>query len=71
VASRGATSSILDFLGLKDTYAEKDVEAAIPREMEAFILEPGVGFCFVAGQQRMQIDEAVRLARTRLEAAKD
>jgi predicted nuclease of restriction endonuclease-like (RecB) superfamily len=48
---------ILDFLGLKDTYAEKDVEAAILREMEAFILELGVGFCFVARQQRMQIDD--------------
>jgi predicted nuclease of restriction endonuclease-like (RecB) superfamily len=48
---------ILDFLGLKDTYAEKDLEAAILREMEAFILEMGVGFCFVARQQRMQIDD--------------
>lgn len=48
---------ILDFLGLKDTYAEKDVEAAILREMEAFILELGVGFCFVARQHRMQIDD--------------
>jgi predicted nuclease of restriction endonuclease-like (RecB) superfamily len=37
---------ILDFPGLKDTYAEKDLEAAILREMEAFILELGVGFCF-------------------------
>ena len=48
---------LLDFLGLKDTYAEKDLEAAILREMEAFILELGVGFCFVARQQRMQIDD--------------
>ena len=47
---------LLDFLGLKDTYAEKDLEAAILREMEAFILELGVGFCFVARQKRMQID---------------
>jgi predicted nuclease of restriction endonuclease-like (RecB) superfamily len=47
---------ILDFLGLKDTYAEKDIEAAILREMEAFILELGAGFCFVARQKRMQID---------------
>ncbi len=48
---------LLDFLGLKDTYAEKDLEAAILREMEAFILELGVAFCFVARQQRMQIDD--------------
>ena len=48
---------ILDFLGLKDTYAEKDMEAAILREMEHFILELGSGFCFVARQKRMQIDD--------------
>jgi len=47
---------LLDFLGLKDAYAEKDVEAAILQEMEAFILELGVGFCFVERQKRMQID---------------
>jgi predicted nuclease of restriction endonuclease-like (RecB) superfamily len=47
---------LLDFLRLKDTCGEKDVEAAILREMEAFILELGVGFCFVERQKRMQID---------------
>jgi predicted nuclease of restriction endonuclease-like (RecB) superfamily len=43
---------ILDFLGLKDTYAEKDVEAAILREVESFILELGVGFAFLERQKR-------------------
>jgi predicted nuclease of restriction endonuclease-like (RecB) superfamily len=47
---------VLDFLGLRDTYAEKDLEAAILREIEAFILELGVGFAFVERQKRMQID---------------
>ncbi|MEO5914003.1 MAG: PDDEXK nuclease domain-containing protein [Luteolibacter sp.] len=47
---------ILDFLGLKDTYAEKDLETAILREMENFILEVGAGFAFVARQKRMIID---------------
>jgi predicted nuclease of restriction endonuclease-like (RecB) superfamily len=47
---------VLDFLGLKDTYAEKDVESAILRAVESFILELGAGFCFVARQKRMQID---------------
>ncbi len=47
---------LLDFLGLQDTYAEKDLEAAILREIEAFILELGAGFCFVARQKRIQID---------------
>jgi hypothetical protein len=49
-------SFFLDFLGLKDTFAEKDIEAAILREIEAFILELGNGFCFIARQKRMQID---------------
>ncbi len=47
---------ILDFLNLKDTYAEKDLEAAILKEMENFILEMGTGFAFVARQKRMMID---------------
>lgn len=47
---------LLDFLALRDTYAEKDLEAAILREIEAFILELGVGFAFVDRQKRMQID---------------
>jgi predicted nuclease of restriction endonuclease-like (RecB) superfamily len=46
----------LDFLGLKDTYSEKDLEVAILREMEHFILELGVGFTFVARQKRIVID---------------
>ena len=40
----------LDFLGLKDTYAERDLEMAILREMESFILELGAGFAFLAAQ---------------------
>jgi predicted nuclease of restriction endonuclease-like (RecB) superfamily len=46
----------LDFLGLKDAYSEKDLEAAILREIERFILELGAGFTFVARQKRMVID---------------
>jgi predicted nuclease of restriction endonuclease-like (RecB) superfamily len=47
----------LDFLGLTDTYAEKDLEAAILREMESFILELGTGFSFVARQKRITVDQ--------------
>lgn len=47
---------ILDFLGLQDSYLESDLEAAILREMEAFLLELGVGFSFVARQKRIQLD---------------
>ena len=46
---------LLDFLGLKDTYAEKDIEAAILREMESFILELGVGFAFLERQKRITV----------------
>jgi predicted nuclease of restriction endonuclease-like (RecB) superfamily len=47
---------VLDFLGLKNAYAERDLEAAIIREIEAFILELGAGFTFVARQKRIVID---------------
>jgi len=47
----------LDFLGLKDRYIEKDIEDAIMREMERFILELGVGFTFVARQKRISVDQ--------------
>ena len=46
----------LDFLGLSDTYSEKDLEAAILRELEKFILELGVGFAFLDRQKRITID---------------
>jgi len=47
----------LDFLGLTaGTYAEKDVEAAILRELEAFLLELGSDFAFVARQKRVSVD---------------
>ena len=47
---------ILDFLDLSDRYLEKDLEDAILREIEKFILELGAGFTFVARQKRLQID---------------
>ena len=46
----------LDFLGLKDGYLEKDLEMAIIKELEFFILELGVGFTFVERQKRIIID---------------
>ena len=47
---------ILDFLELKEGYLEKDLESAILRELELFILELGKGFAFVERQKRMIID---------------
>lgn len=46
----------LDFLGLKDGYLERDIESAILKELELFILELGKGFAFVERQKRMIID---------------
>ncbi|MDR2156091.1 MAG: PDDEXK nuclease domain-containing protein [Burkholderiaceae bacterium] len=47
---------LLDMLGLHDGYLEADLEAAILRELERFILELGGGFAFVERQKRMIID---------------
>ena len=47
---------VLDFLGLQDRYLEKDLEDAILRELEMFLLELGAGFSFVARQKRIQLD---------------
>lgn len=47
---------LLDFLGLKDRYLEKDLEDAILRELETFLLELGGGFAFLGRQTRIQID---------------
>ncbi len=46
----------LDFLGLQDTYSERDLETAILRELESFLLEMGTHFAFVARQKRIVID---------------
>ena len=47
---------LFDVLGIKDEYLEADLEEAILRELEKFILEFGKGFAFVERQKRMIID---------------
>lgn len=47
---------VLDFLGLKDTFLEKDFEQAILNKIEHFLLELGSGFAFAERQKRMIID---------------
>jgi len=47
---------VLTALGLPDVFSELDLENAILREIEAFLLELGDGFAFVARQKRMVID---------------
>lgn len=46
----------LDFLGLHDSYSEKDLENAILAEMERFICEMGTDFGFMARQKRITVD---------------
>jgi predicted nuclease of restriction endonuclease-like (RecB) superfamily len=46
----------LDFLGLKDTYSEKDLEGSILIELQNFIIELGSDFAFLARQKRISID---------------
>jgi predicted nuclease of restriction endonuclease-like (RecB) superfamily len=47
---------LLDFLGLENGFLENDLEGAILKELELFLLELGNGFTFVERQKRMIID---------------
>ena len=48
---------VLDFLGLTDTYSEKDLETSIIVELQHFIIELGSDFAFMARQKRIVIDD--------------
>jgi len=48
---------LLDFLGLKGAYSEKDLEAGIIRNLEQFLEELGSDFCFIGRQYPMRIDD--------------
>jgi predicted nuclease of restriction endonuclease-like (RecB) superfamily len=53
---------ILEFLGLKDEYSESDLEEALIRQLEAFLLELGGDFAFIGRQRRLRIgDEWYRI----------
>ncbi len=47
---------MLDFLGLSDTYSEKDLESAIIAELQRFLVEMGSDFAFLGRQKRIIID---------------
>lgn len=47
---------LLNFLELENGYLENDLETAILKELELFVLELGNGFTFVERQKRMIID---------------
>jgi predicted nuclease of restriction endonuclease-like (RecB) superfamily len=46
---------VLEFLGLKDEYSESELEGALIRHLEAFLLELGNEFAFVGRQKRLRI----------------
>ncbi len=48
---------LLDFLGLKGAYSEKDLESAILVNLQQFLTELGNGFCFIGRQYPMRIDD--------------
>ena len=50
---------VLEFLDLKDypNLHEKDIEEGLINNLQAFLLELGKGFCFVARQKRIRFDE--------------
>lgn len=48
---------VLEFLDLKDEYSESDLEEALIRRLEDFLLELGEGFTFVGRQRRLRIDQ--------------
>ncbi|MBI3409593.1 MAG: DUF1016 domain-containing protein [Planctomycetes bacterium] len=53
---------VLEFLGLKDEYSESDLEEALIRQLETFLLELGGEFAFVGRQRRLRIgDEWYRI----------
>lgn len=47
---------VLEFLGLKDEYSESQLEEALIRYLEHFLLELGIGFTFVARQKRITLE---------------
>ncbi len=48
---------VLEFLDLKDEYSESDLEEALIRHLETFLLELGGDFAFVGRQRRLRIDD--------------
>lgn len=48
---------VLEFLGLRDEYSETELEDALIRHLETFLLELGGDFAFVGRQRRLRIDD--------------
>lgn len=48
---------VLEFLDLKDEYSESELEEALIRHLETFLLELGDDFAFVGRQKRLRVDD--------------
>lgn len=48
---------VIEFLNLRDEYSESDLEDALIRHLETFLLELGGDFTFVGRQRRLRIDD--------------
>lgn len=48
---------VLEFLDLRDEYSETELEAALIRHLEGFLLELGADSCFVGRQRRLRIGD--------------
>jgi predicted nuclease of restriction endonuclease-like (RecB) superfamily len=48
---------VLEFLGLKDEYSETELEDALIRHLETFLLELGGDLAFIGRQRRLRIDD--------------
>ena len=48
-------SFVLEFLDLKDEYSESDLEEALIRHLETFLLELGDDLCFIGRQRRLRV----------------
>ena len=48
---------VLEFLDLKDEYSGSDLEEALIRHLETFLLELGGNFCFMGRQRRLRIGD--------------
>ena len=48
---------VLEFLDLKDEYSESDLEEALIRHLETFLMELGDDFCFIGKQKRLRVGD--------------
>jgi predicted nuclease of restriction endonuclease-like (RecB) superfamily len=48
---------VLEFLGLRDEYSESELEEALIRQLENFLLELGGDFAFIGRQRRLRVGD--------------